>query len=515
MAIYHTSVKTFSRARGQSAVAAAAYRGGLRLKDFQTGQVHDYQRRSGVVASRCVVPPGAPPWALIPGELWPAVEAAERRKDATIAREFEVSLPHELDAEQRSELAWAIAEVLVERYGFAVQASIHAPAIPDGLNHHVHILASTRRITEQGFCDKTKELDGGPTGRIEVEWVREAVASTINSHLEAAGIRSRVDHRSLEEQSQMALLEGDPLRATLLSREPTRHQGKVATALARKGQVTHVEETNLSIQQENEEEFESLIQDAVAEGRAIGLPPTHDHRAALAERAKQKSDAPVLVVGDLKIEGVMGIRLPPIENGVWGPERPPRHWSCLEWIDVALRDLWEITQARADLALGVVREWLAGVRRHVVRFGDTVQARPLVASVAVKIRTLKQALLRRGRGESAVRRADRLHHMAQQQWEGFNADHPREGSQWSPKEWAKRRGRRLAVLEMRSIELAKAQERATQPALDAAERDILQQVSELAQSCGELPAFVAPSVRRVREVPRPGPASRPSGPPSR
>jgi hypothetical protein len=212
---------------------------------------------------------------------------------------------------------------------------------------------------------------------------------------------------------------------------------------------------------------------------------------------------------------VMGIRLPPIENGVWGPERPPRHWSCLEWIDVALRDLWEITQARADLALGVVREWLAGVRRHVVRFGDTVQARPLVASVAVKIRTLKQALLRRGRRESAVRRADRLHHMAQQQWEGFNADHPREGSQWSPKEWAKRRGRRLAVLEMRSIELAKAQERATQPALDAAERDILQQASELAQSCGELPAFVAPSVRRVPEVPRPGPASRPSGPPSR
>jgi hypothetical protein len=208
----------------------------------------------------------------------------------------------------------------------------------------------------------------------------------------------------------------------------------------------------------------------------------------------------------------MGIRLPPIENGVLRPERPPRQWNCLEWIDVALRDLWEITQARADLALGVVREWLAGVRRHVVRFGDTAQAHPLVAPVAVKIRSLKQALLRRGRRESAVRRADRLHHMAQQQWESFNADHPREGSQWSPKEWAKRRERRLAVLEMRSIELAKAQEMATQPALDAAESDILQQASELAQSCDEFPPFVSPSVRKDPLVPRPGPTSRPSAP---
>lgn len=154
------------------------------------------------------------------------------------------------------------------------------------------------------------------------------------------------------------------------------------------------------------------------------------------------------------------------------------------------------------------------MRRHLVRFGDTAQARPLVASVAVKIRKLKQALLRRGRRESAVRRAERLHRMAQQQWESFNADHPRGGNQWSPKEWARRRGRRLAVLEMRSIELAKAQERATQPALDAAERDILQQASELAQSCGELPAFVSPSVRRVPQVSRPGRPSRPSAPPS-
>lgn len=38
MAIFHTAVKTFSRGKGQSAVAAAAYRGGLPLSDVITGQ---------------------------------------------------------------------------------------------------------------------------------------------------------------------------------------------------------------------------------------------------------------------------------------------------------------------------------------------------------------------------------------------------------------------------------------------------------------------------------------------
>lgn len=51
MAIYHTRVKTFSRAKGHSAVAAAAYRAGLSLIDERTGARHDYSRRGGVVES--------------------------------------------------------------------------------------------------------------------------------------------------------------------------------------------------------------------------------------------------------------------------------------------------------------------------------------------------------------------------------------------------------------------------------------------------------------------------------
>ena len=85
MAIYHANVKTFSRAKGHSSIAAAAYRAGLLLEDTRTGQRHDYRRRDGVVETRCIIPDHAPDWALVPAALWTEAEAAERRKDSTIA----------------------------------------------------------------------------------------------------------------------------------------------------------------------------------------------------------------------------------------------------------------------------------------------------------------------------------------------------------------------------------------------------------------------------------------------
>ncbi|MEA9878656.1 MobA/MobL family protein, partial [Xanthomonas campestris] len=206
---YHANVKTFSRAKGHSSIAAAAYRAGLLLEDAITGMRHDYRRRDGVVETRCIAPEGAPDWALVPAQLWPAAEAAERRKDSTVAREFEFALPHELDDFQRSDLAVEVTRALVGRYGFAAQASIHSPGSKDGLNWHVHVLATTRRMGPDGLTDKTKELDGGPSGRVEVQWVRELIASTINAHLEKAALEIRVDHRRLEVQAEDALARGD------------------------------------------------------------------------------------------------------------------------------------------------------------------------------------------------------------------------------------------------------------------------------------------------------------------
>ena len=254
MAIYHMQVKVLSRSKGNSSVAAAAYRAALLLFDDKTGIKHDYRVRRGVVETQFVLPEGAAPWARTPQRLWNAAEAAERRKDAAVAREFEIALPHELSELQRSALVRELTERLVTRYGFAAQASIHTPAAPGGLNHHVHILATTRRMGPDGLTEKTRELDGRPGGTEQVMWVRAMVCDVINRHLRMAGVDARVDHRTLAAQAEEAWGNGDAGKAIELTREPTRHIGKEAMALYRRGFEVEAVEENKAIRRNNQQE---------------------------------------------------------------------------------------------------------------------------------------------------------------------------------------------------------------------------------------------------------------------
>ena len=107
MAIYHFSAKMISRSTGRSAVAAAAYRTAERIEDHRQGLEHDYSNRTGVLSSEILVPQGTPDSMKDRATLWNAVEAVERRKDAQLAREVTVALPHELDDAQRE--AWVTA----------------------------------------------------------------------------------------------------------------------------------------------------------------------------------------------------------------------------------------------------------------------------------------------------------------------------------------------------------------------------------------------------------------------
>ncbi|HML44481.1 MAG TPA: MobA/MobL family protein, partial [Hyphomicrobium zavarzinii] len=128
MAIFHLAMKPISRSTGRSAVAAAAYRSGTRLTNVRDGQTYDFTRRAGVVHAAIVLPTSsAAEWARDRSALWNAVEAAERRKDARVAREFEIALPHELSAEQRRALTQAFAQELADHYGAAVDFAIHEP----------------------------------------------------------------------------------------------------------------------------------------------------------------------------------------------------------------------------------------------------------------------------------------------------------------------------------------------------------------------------------------------------
>jgi ATP-dependent exoDNAse (exonuclease V) alpha subunit len=241
LAMYHLSVKTISRASGRSATAAAAYRSAERIIDERTNEIHDYTRKQGVEHSEIVLPENAPDWAYDRNTLWNAAELAETRKNSTVAREFELAIPKELSPEQGKALVRDFTQQLVEKHGFAAEYSIHKDHEKDWQGrekgfegYHAHILCSTRRLESLGFTEKTRELDGGKSGREEVEYWREQWATTANEHLKNANIEKRLDHRSLKEQG--------------IEREPTHHIGISATAKERRGEYTELGEANRRIE---------------------------------------------------------------------------------------------------------------------------------------------------------------------------------------------------------------------------------------------------------------------------
>ena len=241
VALYSASVKPVSRSSGRSATAAAAYRNAERILDERTGEIHDYTRRSGVDHVESFSPVGMRHQSG--AELWNKAEAAEVRKNARVAREVLVALPHELDQEQRRELAKSIAQGLADRYGTAGTLAVHHPDREgDNRNHHVHILMTTRRLDASGqLGEKTRELDDVKRGPQEVEWIRAMIEDQTNYSLERAGVEARVDRRSLIEQRAAALDAGDMVKATELDRPATIHEGprvpQIRRESARKGRA--------------------------------------------------------------------------------------------------------------------------------------------------------------------------------------------------------------------------------------------------------------------------------------
>lgn len=222
MAIYHFSMKTISRSHGRSATAAIAYRAGVKIIDERTGEVHDYRKKGGVLGTGIVLPQNAPEWAKNREQLWNAVEQKETRKNSTVAREIIVALPNELNEKERLQLVHEFATKLVERHQCAVDFAIHEPSKQgDERNHHAHVLMSTRRLSADGFTEKTRELDQKNSG--EVDFWRKKWAEHVNQRLAQHGHSAQISHLSLAEQG--------------IDREPTKHQGVVATAIERKQRI--------------------------------------------------------------------------------------------------------------------------------------------------------------------------------------------------------------------------------------------------------------------------------------
>ncbi len=147
MAIYHFSAKVIGRSQGRSAVAAAAYRAAEELHDKLLDLNHKYTAKRGVVHREIMLPDGAPDRWLDREALWNEVEAGEKRCDAQLARDIEISLPRELGQAEAIRLAQDfVREQFVSR-GMVADLNVHWTLARDGeLQPHAHVMLTMRRI---------------------------------------------------------------------------------------------------------------------------------------------------------------------------------------------------------------------------------------------------------------------------------------------------------------------------------------------------------------------------------
>src|ERR1700753_4179254 len=197
MAIYHLHVKVIGRKSGSRAVAAAASRSGLRLRDERLGRDQDFSAKRGVVHSEVMLPENAPEAWGDRERLWNDVEAFEVRKDAQLAREVEFAIPREMSERQGIELARDFVRAEFVDRGMIADLNVHWDVGKDGMpKPHAHVMLTMRAVDENGFGQKGR--DWNRTEMVE-RW-RDPWAELANERLAELDIDARIDHRSLEAQ---------------------------------------------------------------------------------------------------------------------------------------------------------------------------------------------------------------------------------------------------------------------------------------------------------------------------
>ena len=263
------------RSKGQSAVEKASYVSRSVLLNEFDGQTYRPKYHEDLVHSEILLPPNAPREYADRAALWNAVELAEKRQDAQLARMLKASLPNEWSYELAEEVVRDYVQRNFVDKGMCADWAIHDSENDKGQrNLHIHVLLTMRPLTEKGEWGakqkKIYDLDENgekipvidkKTGQQKVDkrnrkqwkchtadstdwssqenakkW-RKDLADTINAANERLGIALHWEHRSFKEQG--------------IDKEPTIHIGAVANALERKGIQTERGNINREIIKNN------------------------------------------------------------------------------------------------------------------------------------------------------------------------------------------------------------------------------------------------------------------------
>ena len=291
LAIEFARARYISRGSGGSAVRSAAYNGREEIAAERTGEVFYFRHRDAPEHHVVLLPEGA---AARFGEarvLWNAAEAAERRKDAQVAREIVLALPANADVstEDRIALARSFAEVHFVSKGLAVQLDVHAPhegdAESERANWHAHLLITTRRLEGEQFnAKKARDLDpevrlaGGRAlvsdGAVWGELWREHQDQYFREH----GIETRVDARATHAQEHIGPVRMRVTGAEIVERAETIRRANQAAAADPDQVLAALTRNNATFTARDLDRF--LAKQSGQEGREVS-PETEGVRAAV------------------------------------------------------------------------------------------------------------------------------------------------------------------------------------------------------------------------------------------
>lgn len=230
MAIYHLNAKIIKRQgngeKRHSSVSAAAYR--HRAEMTHGGEKFRYTRKNSDLVDEFIMSPdlennwiveianSPAPVAERSEKIWQFVELMEKRKDAQLAREIEVSLHHELTIEQNKELLKTFIQKNFIEKGMVADVAIHNP----GNNLHAHIMLTMRDLEGQAFGKKNREWNNQD---LILEW-RKSWEIESNLVLQAYSPETpQISCETLAKQRENALAIGNYQLAAELDREPVRH----------------------------------------------------------------------------------------------------------------------------------------------------------------------------------------------------------------------------------------------------------------------------------------------------
>lgn len=276
MSLYHFHVKPIGRAKGYSAVSAAAYRSGEKIYDDYYGETQDYTRKGGVIKTEILAPDHVPERLFDRVTLWNELECVEKHPKAQLLYSFDMALQNELTTEENIALGERfVRDELVAR-GMICDVAFHLPGRSDSdiQNIHMHVLVPIRPFLPEGrwgekqhreyVLDENGERMRNKKGnyvfnsRPATDWGspellehwRERWAQMVNEEFEKRGIDARVDHRSYVDQG--------------LDLIPQVHEGAAVRKMEARGIVTRKGELNRFIRSTNK-----LIKDTIRKLREL------------------------------------------------------------------------------------------------------------------------------------------------------------------------------------------------------------------------------------------------------